>query len=635
VSKLSENYQHALNEACLREDRYHQSDKNASTESEGFTSFFTTTDSNTAKDNSNGSVDSRSPEENDKGRRRAGSASEINSAKEHDECDASSMKVLARTKRKHKQPAEESSTNAISLSSGQKRVRIQEAHQHIDRHIAAGEQNENANAPIVPDRIVTDVSSSARTNTTTSGSGSGSGGNSGSNGSGNDGKGSSEEVKDDVSGDATNDGSTSDEKKLGLGLTCGPAYRHSVATGHEFTTRGEKDSSREQKLLDKKRKRIEMRREYEAQQLFESSESSDSTGEQCLKPGKPVTMDAILVFSQIPRYGDMQILLLCLDTNTHPFFLIRIVVQSEPPFLVVHTNAAYCRLTGIDAHVVVGRPISTLLDLRCGTNPIKSLEEQQLPEQADNGGGDVAASEDLSAVAESGRLRAEVAPLIGQKEMSLERIIATSGLGRLHMVYVSTKSNHMVGRNVTIFSSTLVPGQSSAGRREVDSNNTSLSSSYEGEQPPILCWVCIAPIVSSSKLLHIAPSRDSESPNQREKRTKHYHGASDPFSQGLDAADESSTKKYLPLQHVSHFVIQLRPAARGAATHENGLESLSSNSTSVEAQLLGLSKEELQTQRAILAPPEAASEDGGDDMAVDQDASSGMSDSRDAMAAVA
>jgi hypothetical protein len=301
VSKLSQNYQQALKEGEL-EDNCHQSDKNASTESEGFTSFFTTTDSNETKQNSHVSGDSRSPEENDKHRRLAESSPVNNSAKEQSECDASSMKVLARTKRKHKHLAEESSTYTSSLtSSAQKRVRIQEAHQHVDRHIAAGEQNEMANAPTVPPRVVTDVSSSARTNTTTSGSGSGSGGNSGSNGSGNDGKGSSEEAKEDISGDATNDGSTSDEKKLGIGLTCGPVRHNSVAAVHEFAKVGEKDSSREQKLLDKRRKRLEMRREYEAQQLFESSESSDSTAEQYLKPGKPVTMDAVLVFSKIPR----------------------------------------------------------------------------------------------------------------------------------------------------------------------------------------------------------------------------------------------------------------------------------------------------------------------------------------------
>jgi hypothetical protein len=324
----------------------------------------------------------------------------------------------------------------------------------------------------------------------------------------------------------------------------------------------------------------------------------------------------------------------CLE-NSQPFLAIRIVVQSEPPFLVVHTNAAYCRLTGIDAHVVVGRPVSALVALRSETDTVKQLEEQHHPGQAENVGGVAAASEDLIAAAESERFRVEATLLRGHKEMSLERLIATSGLGHLHLVYVSTNSNHMVGRNVTVFSSTLVSGQASDGRREEDSNNTSISSSYEGEKPPILCWICIAPIVSSSKLLHVTANRDSESPHQREKRTKHYHGASGPSLQGFDAADAPSQKKYLPLQHVSHFVIQLLPSVQDAAINENGMESLSSNSTSVEAQLLGLSKEELHKQRAVLAPPEAASEEGGDDMAVDQDASSGMSDSRDAMAAVA
>ena len=41
----------------------------------------------------------------------------------------------------------------------------------------------------------------------------------------------------------------------------------------------------------------------------------------------------------------------------------RIVIKSVPPFLVVHTNAAYCRLSGIDSHAAVGKPISNLLSL--------------------------------------------------------------------------------------------------------------------------------------------------------------------------------------------------------------------------------------------------------------------------------
>lgn len=51
----------------------------------------------------------------------------------------------------------------------------------------------------------------------------------------------------------------------------------------------------------------------------------------------------------------------------------RIVIQAGPPFLVVHTNAAYSRLSGIDSHTVVGKTISSLLSMpEAGTLPLNT-----------------------------------------------------------------------------------------------------------------------------------------------------------------------------------------------------------------------------------------------------------------------
>lgn len=66
--------------------------------------------------------------------------------------------------------------------------------------------------------------------------------------------------------------------------------------------KGTAGATRERKLIVKKRKRIEMRREYEAQQQSEaSSESSHTQGDHLLRPGKAVSMDEVLFFSKIPR----------------------------------------------------------------------------------------------------------------------------------------------------------------------------------------------------------------------------------------------------------------------------------------------------------------------------------------------
>jgi hypothetical protein len=242
---------------------------------------------------------------------------------------------------------EESSAGTSSSSSNGKRVRIQEQqnqNQHrrqvqvLQEHAPAGvilplarlqqqemsssssssggrEQQLDGHQPRnnfgVPPRVVTDVSSSNRTDSAVSNpntSGSGSAGN-----SGNDNKGSSEDrVKEgDNSGEGTNEGSdgagSEGQKKIVLGVDNIVVHRHDAilpeqATSDDMGTKGTGGRTRERKLVDKKRKRIEMRREYEAQQQpSESSASSTSRGDHLLRPGKAVSMDEVLFLSKIPR----------------------------------------------------------------------------------------------------------------------------------------------------------------------------------------------------------------------------------------------------------------------------------------------------------------------------------------------
>jgi hypothetical protein len=176
------------------------------------------------------------------------------------------------------------------------------------QQLAQGHQPRNFG---IPPRVVTDVSSSNRTDSAVSNpntSGSGSAGN-----SGNDNKGSSEDrVKEDNSGEGTNDGSdgagSESQKKIALGLA-NIVHRHdavlpeqpSQAASDDMGMKGTDGPTRERKLIDKKRKRIEMRREYEAQQQSESSASSESKGDRFLRPGKAVSMDEVLFLSKIPR----------------------------------------------------------------------------------------------------------------------------------------------------------------------------------------------------------------------------------------------------------------------------------------------------------------------------------------------
>ena len=62
-------------------------------------------------------------------------------------------------------------------------------------------------------------------------------------------------------------------------------------------------AARERKLQDKKRKRMNMRREYEEKvhQELESSESSATKGAIYLRPGRPTTLDKVLSFTKVAR----------------------------------------------------------------------------------------------------------------------------------------------------------------------------------------------------------------------------------------------------------------------------------------------------------------------------------------------
>jgi len=353
-------------------------DQQRASGSEGFTSFFSTTHSSSGANNNenSGTPTSSSPDQDKKPKAEASKSTHNDDVDDTDNC---SMVVLARVKSKYRRSDEENSD-----SSCERRVRILEeklrksAQRDDDDEpmpdAAADSGNDQGNVKSegerslpessmssdssrprlgdvvaavaeeaeggsarrlgLPPRIVTDVSSSARTDSNSSsnqnsgsGSGSGSAGNtgtgsgsnqgssgSGNDGSGNDGKGSSEEAtKEDKSCEGTNegsDGASSSCQKLGIGLAVPVVHRHEPVTVEASKTgiapnlddvemQEPDEAVRERKIQDKKRKRIEMRREYEALQESESSENGNN--DTLFRPGRPVTLDQALQFSKIPR----------------------------------------------------------------------------------------------------------------------------------------------------------------------------------------------------------------------------------------------------------------------------------------------------------------------------------------------
>jgi hypothetical protein len=268
------------------------------------------------------------------------------------------------------------------------------------------------------------------------------------------------------------------------------------------------------------------------------------------------------------------------------------VIQATPPFLIIHTNAQFTRLTGIDAHLVLGKPVSvmfSLTDIEAGqaiehAHPAIFGEEPVLDEQHEQA--EVpqhrlpSPNDDLAAAEASGRARAE-ANRLDRKEMTLDRLITSSGFGHLHVVCVCTKQHQMVGRNVTVFSDALSNVAPESRTRDEESNDASLTSSVEAAQQPLplTCRMSIAPIVSSTKVLGVGVFAEKEpESHQKGKRAKHHHGND----------QETPQRKYHPLQMVTHYAIQLQPYGETSVKNES-MDSLSSTSASVEAHLLGIS----------------------------------------------
>ena len=286
---------------------------------------------------------------------------------------------------------------------------------------------------------------------------------------------------------------------------------------------------------------------------------------------------------------------------------IRIVIQATPPFLVVHTNAAFARLTGIDSHQAVGQTISSLLSLPEGYHS-QETQPQPAEDESNPQGSDVSSNE-----ANQSRYKA----------FALERLLATSGHGKIILLRVVSKLHQMVGRSVTItkeVSDTAKPGSLAHNKGEQAGQDGSVSSSRKEALQQKTCRAAIAPIVSVSAYMpraSINVEREYfEQPKPKRRKSHSQESEDSTLSQFMPKdhkqrppSPSRDTKKSPPKLIVTHYLIQLEDAGAKSANNLSTMESLSSNSTSVEARLVGLSKEEYQNQKRAASGPQEKHQD--------------------------
>lgn len=323
------------------------------------------------------------------------------------------------------------------------------------------------------------------------------------------------------------------------------------------------------------------------------------------------------------------------------------MVQAGSPFLVVHANAAYAALTGIDSHFAVGKPVRTLLSLpessvreslaerasaegmssasaqssltnsaSVGAKPTKNkrmVATAARQQQKDSSQKGFQSKEDstvkfpegsYAAAAAVGRARA----VKHQKlDVSVERLVVASGFGQAHTICAAAKSHHLLGRNVTVIrkkrdrehpdeterseKSTAHSSKRDDARNDHGSQSSSLPSN-EDSFYSITCQMCVSPVVSSTQSLDatITTEQDAESKHSKRRKNTFHHR-------------RSSSKGTL----VTHYVIQLFsiPPSENSRKQERCQESWSSTS--------GLGSREEATHGASEDNPYDAPQNGEDD----------------------
>jgi hypothetical protein len=194
-------------------------------------------------------------------------------------------------------------------------------------------------------------------------------------------------------------------------------------------------------------------------------------------------------------------------------------------------------LTGIDAHLVVGKTVSTLLSIPKSATQDDDTSKCIIGSRREDQEGKRAAVNFQDANTHKTNPK--------KSKNILNRLISTSGLGKIHNVLLHTMQQiHMVGQNVTI-----KHNKSYSKQQSEDSNDTSLTSNSERKKPlyfaeqeiPVKnCQISVAPVVPSTA------NFERHESNKRAKHTGSQHMQDLP-------------KLYYESQEATHYVIQIAP----------------------------------------------------------------------------
>jgi len=249
---------------------------------------------------------------------------------------------------------------------------------------------------------------------------------------------------------------------------------------------------------------------------------------------------------------------------THQFYCVvnkRIVIQAEPPLLVVHVNAAFSRLTGMQNNYVIGRPLPKILALADHDQKLISEQMQSsnrsVRDQSIETKKVMSPPSNCSEVQSKNRLdvkeahKADKTSLISHenaaavgmriaetetRDISIERLLAsTSDFRNCYRVHtLEFKGSQM-----------------SSDRSNNGSNNGSNNSSISSKDLPFNPTICVMSVCPIPKCNNQSVSKHTTS-TASSKRRKHSH----PHTHRQNA-NSPSRRSNAKCTTPSHYVIQL------------------------------------------------------------------------------
>ncbi|KAL7549016.1 hypothetical protein ACHAWF_012281, partial [Thalassiosira exigua] len=353
----------------------------------------------------------------------------------------------------------------------------------------------------------------------------------------------------------------SEGSDAGVVAPCGAA----AAAPDRREEEAEAATTSKEKIMVKKRKRMNMRREYEEEvqrQMRDSSESSSIAYETALEPGKPVTLEEVLSFTKTAR----------------------LLVQALPPFLAVHVNAAFTSLCGIQSPSAIGTPVASII----------SLPDTTVNKESDSSGSDNTNNKDAMsslsgsvdgngqnnsnmAIANDAAMQGDAVGPQGPNAqvqngvgLRIDRLIVARGYGHIHEVEVVSVPHHSHAHAIEGSEVRFMEGNAPAKRKK------------KGESK-ILCRMSVSPVISTTPA------------------TRH-HSTADANSIPPTSAN-GKRRKLRPapneLNSVKHYLIQLE-AVEGPRLLMSRSSCTSATDTTMEAQLLGITKTEVYARRCRL-----------------------------------